>query len=250
MNTLPTIIVPARLASIRYPEKLLAELDGVPLILHTARRLRKIAPEFELFFAVDGEILSNVLKEDGFEAIATDPNLASGTDRIATANLQLGRDFVINVQADEPLVERLHIDSLIEGIDNAQKSMSTLATPFVNEDDFYDPNQVKVVVDQEGRALYFSRSPIPHSREHAKGKFSLIDPIPLKHLGMYAYEKKFLQRFVNSPPGKLEKTEKLEQLRTLEMGLPIAVSIVDQGTVGIDVPSDLLKLSDFKEQKE
>lgn len=250
MNTLPTIIVPARLASIRYPEKLLAELDGVPLILHTARRLRKIAPEFELFFAVDGEILSNVLKEDGFEAIATDPNLASGTDRIATANLQLGRDFVINVQADEPLVERLHIDSLIEGIDNAQKSMSTLATPFVNEDDFYDPNQVKVVVDQEGRALYFSRSPIPHSREHAKGKFSLIDPIPLKHLGMYAYEKKFLQRFVNSPPGKLEKTEKLEQLRTLEMGLPIAVSIVDQGTVGIDVPSDLLKLSDFKEPKE
>ena len=222
----------------------------MPLILHTARRLRKIAPEFELFFAVDGEILSNVLKEDGFEAIATDPNLASGTDRIATANLQLGRDFVINVQADEPLVERLHIDSLIEGIDNAQKSMSTLATPFVNEDDFYDPNQVKVVVDQEGRALYFSRSPIPHSREHAKGKFSLIDPIPLKHLGMYAYEKKFLQRFVNSPPGKLEKTEKLEQLRTLEMGLPIAVSIVDQGTVGIDVPSDLLKLSDFKEPKE
>lgn len=250
MNTLPTIIVPARLASIRYPEKLLAELDGVPLILHTARRLRKIAPEFELFFAVDGEILSNVLKEDGFEAIATDPNLASGTDRIATANLQLGRDFVINVQADEPLVERLHIDSLIEGIDNAQKSMSTLATPFVNEDDFYDPNQVKVVVDQEGRALYFSRSPIPNSREHAKGEFSLIDPIPLKHLGMYAYEKKFLQRFVNSPPGKLEKTEKLEQLRTLEMGLPIAVSIVDQGTVGIDVPSDLLKLSDFKEPKE
>lgn len=250
MNTLPTIIVPARLASIRYPEKLLAELDGVPLILHTARRLRKIAPEFELFFAVDGEILSNVLKEDGFEAIATDPNLASGTDRIATANLQLGRDFVINVQADEPLVERLHIDSLIEGIDNATKSMSTLATPFVNENDFYDPNQVKVVVDQEGRALYFSRSPIPHSREHAKGEFSLIDPIPLKHLGMYAYEKKFLQRFVNSPPGKLEKTEKLEQLRTLEMGLPIAVSIVDQGTVGIDVPSDLLKLSDFKEPKE
>ncbi len=250
MNTLPTIIVPARLASIRYPEKLLAEVDGVPLILLTARRLREIAPEFEIFFAVDGEILSKVLKEDGFEAITTDPNLASGTDRIATANKKLGRDFVINVQADEPMVERFHLQSLIEGIDNAQKSMSTLATPFANEEDFYDPNQVKVVVDQEGRALYFSRAPIPHSREHAKGEFSLIDPIPLKHLGMYAYEKNFLQSFVNSPPGKLEKTEKLEQLRTLEMGLPIAVSIVERGTVGIDVPSDLLKLSELKEPKE
>lgn len=243
MNKLPTIIVPARLASVRYPEKLLAEVDGVPLILKTARRLREIAPEFELFFAVDGEILFKILEEDGFESILTDPKLASGTDRIATANTLLDRDFVINVQADEPMVGKLHIEALVDGVENAPESMSTLATPFENQDDFYDPNQVKVVVGNEGRAMYFSRSPIPYFMEREKAGFSLIEPFPLKHLGMYAYEKNFLQRFVNYPTGKLEKLEKLEQLRTLEMGEPIAVSTVVQGTVGVDVPGDLLKLS-------
>lgn len=164
MNTesnLPTIIVPARLASSRFPEKLIQKVEGKPLILWTAERIKKIAPEFELFFAVDGKELKLILDDAGFSSIQTDPDLASGTDRIAAANLEIKASSVINVQADEPLVERKHIDSLVTALLPNQTSMSTLAVPFTQESDFLDPNQVKVILDSRGYAMYFSRAPIP-----------------------------------------------------------------------------------------
>jgi 3-deoxy-manno-octulosonate cytidylyltransferase (CMP-KDO synthetase) len=244
MSILPSIIVPARLASHRFPEKLLAPINGFPLILHTARNLKKEAPEFEVFFAVDGEKIGKVLRDDGHQVILTDPDLSSGTDRIAFANETLGRKFIINVQADEPMVQREHIMSLVASLQDSSSPMATLATPFDNFQDYQDPNKVKVVLNQKSCALYFSRLPIPHVRDReACDDFSALDPAPLKHLGMYGYEQNFLREFSNSTTGKLEKLEKLEQLRALEMGYPIKVSIVAEDTIGVDLPEDLLKIS-------
>ena len=227
MSTLPSIIVPARLASQRFPEKLLAPVEGIPLILHTARNLKREVPEFEVIFAVDGEKIGNVLRDDGYQVILTDPHLSSGTDRVAFANETLGRKFILNVQADEPMVQRDHIMSLVASLQDSSIPMATLATPFDNFQDYQDPNKVKVVLNQKSCALYFSRLPIPFVRDSRTGDdFSELDAAPLKHLGMYGYEQNFLREFSNSTPGKLEKVEKLEQLRALEMGHSIKVSIV------------------------
>ena len=242
---IPTIIVPARLASTRFPRKLLADAGGQPLILRTAKRLLDQAPEFELFFAVDGEELAEPLLAEGYSCIFTDPSLPSGTDRVAEANLNLNRDIVVNVQADEPLVSRNHITSLAKGLAKEDASLSTLATPFRDIESFQDPNNVKVVLDNAGMALYFSRSPIPHDREN--GTVQSLDNknlMPLKHLGLYAYTKDFLNKFSTLPVGTLENYEKLEQLRALEAGYKISVSVVPGDTVGIDVPEDLLKLEE------
>ncbi len=244
MSTLPSIIVPARLASQRFPEKLLAPVEGIPLILHTARNLKREVPEFEVIFAVDGEKIGNVLRDDGYQVILTDPHLSSGTDRVAFANETLGRKFILNVQADEPMVQRDHIMSLVASLQDSSIPMATLATPFDNFQDYQDPNKVKVVLNQKSCALYFSRLPIPFVRDSRTGDdFSELDAAPLKHLGMYGYEQNFLREFSNSTPGKLEKVEKLEQLRALEMGHSIKVSIVAEDTIGVDLPEDLLKVS-------
>ena len=244
MSTLPSIIVPARLASQRFPEKLLAPIEGIPLILHTARNLKREVPEFEVIFAVDGEKIGNVLRDDGYQVILTDPHLSSGTDRVAFANETLGRKFILNVQADEPMVQRDHIMSLVASLQDSSIPMATLATPFDNFQDYQDPNKVKVVLNEKSCALYFSRLPIPFVRDSWTGDdFSELDAAPLKHLGMYGYEQNFLREFSNSTPGKLEKVEKLEQLRALEMGHSIKVSIVAEDTIGVDLPEDLLKVS-------
>lgn len=239
----PTLIVPARLASQRFPRKLLHPIHGKPLILHTAGRLRNVAAEFPLYFAVDGPEIGAVLQEAGFNVIETDPQLASGSDRIAAANLRIGADYVINVQADEPLVSREHILALTELLAGGAP-MVTLACPFEQASDFADPNQVKVAINREGRALYFSRAPIPHPRDShplpeqfPAGKFPLY-----RHIGLYGYQANFLQKFTQLPPALLESTEKLEQLRALENGYPIQVGITTIHSIGIDTPQDATRL--------
>jgi len=234
-SSLPTIIVPARLASSRFPRKLLADAGGMQLILRTAYRLQDQVPEYELFFAVDGEELAKPLEDAGFCTLCTDPNLPSGTDRIAQANQTLRREVVLNVQADEPLVTRDHILALTKAIFKKGADLATLATPFLKQEDFTDPNQVKVVLDRSGFALMFSRSPIPYDREKG-GQFNTLS---LKHLGLYGYQKSFLEDFAKIPAGDLEDLEKLEQLRALENGKRIAVEIVAHGTIGVDTREDL-----------
>jgi len=234
-SSLPTIIVPARLASSRFPRKLLADAGGMPLILRTAYRLQDQVPEYELFFAVDGEELAKPLEDAGFCTLCTDPNLPSGTDRIAQANQTLRREVVLNVQADEPLVTRDHILALTKAIFKKGADLATLATPFLKQEDFTDPNQVKVVLDRSGFALMFSRSPIPYDREKG-GQFNTLS---LKHLGLYGYQKSFLEDFAKISAGDLEDLEKLEQLRALENGKRIAVEIVAHGTIGVDTREDL-----------
>ena len=235
------IIVPARLASVRFPRKLLHPVKGVPLILWTARRIRQAAPGMPLHFAVAEQELADVLAGEGFSAILTDPELSSGTDRLAAANRAVGARHVINVQADEPLVSAKHIEALARMITGRNCAMATLGTPFRSEHDFRDPNRVKALRGIDGLALYFSRSPIPYPRD-AKGQVTqewLAAGHALLHLGLYAYTQDFLARFPTLPRGVLEEIEKLEQLRALENGYRIAIDITHESTVGVDTPSDV-----------
>ncbi|MFP4203655.1 MAG: 3-deoxy-manno-octulosonate cytidylyltransferase [Opitutales bacterium] len=239
MSTLPSILVPARLGSTRFPRKLLHEIRGKPVILWTAERIRSEALEFPLYFAVDDAELERCLEDGGFNVVRTRRDHPSGTDRLAEANAAIGARAVINVQGDEPLVTGEQIRILAAGLEG-EVPMATLATPFHEPDAFRNPNQVKVVRDRSGHALYFSRSPIPFARdcEGAVDAAWLREHACYRHLGLYAYEAEFLQAFSGLEPGYLESVEKLEQLRALEHGYRIAVGLTDHATVGIDVPED------------
>jgi 3-deoxy-manno-octulosonate cytidylyltransferase (CMP-KDO synthetase) len=236
------IIVPCRLESTRFPRKLLHIILGRPLLVWVAERISRQAPEYPLYLAVDHDLLYDCAAEAGFRAIRTRADHPSGTDRIAEANREVGADFVINVQADEPLVSAGQIQLLARLI-TGPADMATLATPFRTAEDFANPNQVKVVFDRAGRALYFSRAPIPHGRE-AAGR---VDDAWLrahpchKHLGLYAYKAALLERIAGLPVGRLEQLEKLEQLRVLENGHAIAVGLTDDPTIGVDTPEDAKK---------
>ena len=240
MSKMPSIIVPARLASTRFPSKLLQEVRGKPIILWTAERIRTVAPEFPLYFAVDDEALERCLSEAGFNAIHTRAEHPSGTDRLAEANAAIGAPAVINVQGDEPLVTGEQIRALAAGIE-LEAAIATLAVPFVRPQDFANPNQVKVVRDREGYALYFSRSFMPFARD-TSGEVDaawLAQNRCYRHLGLYAYKADFLSAFSSLEPGLLEQIEKLEQLRAMEHGYRIHVGITDQATIGIDTPEDI-----------
>ena len=240
MSKMPSIIVPARLASTRFPSKLVQEVRGKPIILWTAERIRTVAPEFPLYFAVDDEALERCLSEAGFNAIHTRAEHPSGTDRLAEANAAIGAPAVINVQGDEPLVTGEQIRALAAGIE-LEAAIATLAVPFVRPQDFANPNQVKVVRDREGYALYFSRSFMPFARD-TSGEVDaawLAQNRCYRHLGLYAYKADFLSAFSSLEPGLLEQIEKLEQLRAMEHGYRIHVGITDQATIGIDTPEDI-----------
>ena len=246
MSKLPSIIVPARLASTRFPEKLLYPVLGKPIILWTAERIRSVAPEFPLYFAVDDARLEKCLADAGFSAVRTHPGHASGTDRIAEANMTVGADAVINVQGDEPLVTGAQIRALAVGL-KGDAAMSTLAIRFTQPEDLANPNQVKVVRDRQGYALYFSRAAIPYPRDLSiplDTKWLQANPC-YRHLGLYAYQAKFLQAFSSLEPGALEALEKLEQLRAMEHGYRIHVGLTDQATIGIDTPEDVLSFEAY-----
>jgi 3-deoxy-manno-octulosonate cytidylyltransferase (CMP-KDO synthetase) len=234
------IIIPARLGSQRFPEKLLQPVCGKPLILWTAENVSRIAPAMPLYFAVAETALQAVLEEAGYACIMTDPGLPSGTDRIAAANKIVGATWVINVQADEPVLAATHIGQLTEVLGSGV-DVGTLATPFASEEDFRDPNKVKAVVSPSGRALYFSRAPVPYERDSSGG----LPDNAYWHLGLYGYHKDVLERFTGWKPSPLEQAEKLEQLRILENGGTIGVGITTTRTVGVDVPGDLVQLERF-----
>lgn len=240
MSKTPSIIVPARLASTRFPCKLLHEVRGKPVIVWTAERIRQVAPEFPLYFAVDDDALQSCLENVGCAVVRTRADHPSGTDRLAEANAEVGASAVINVQGDEPLVTGEQIRALAKGLEG-EAAISTLAIPFERPEDFANPNQVKVVRDRQGYALYFSRSPIPFARD-SRGEVdaSWLSTNPCyRHLGLYAYKAEFLTAFSSLEPGFLEQIEKLEQLRAMEHGYRIHVGITDEATIGIDAPEDV-----------
>lgn len=237
------IIVPCRLESTRFPRKLLHPIKGKPLLRWVAERIAREAPEFPLYFAVDHDLLRRCVEEAGFKAIATSLSHTTGTDRLAEANRTVGADFVVNVQADEPLVTGAQI-RMLAGLLEGGAPMATLATPFKRAADFANPNQVKVVLAPAvRRALFFSRSPLPFARDLS----GVVDDAwvashpCLKHLGLYGYSAELLQKIATLPPGKLEQIEKLEQLRVLENGYAIACDITDDPTIGVDTPEDAVK---------
>ena len=237
------IIVPCRLESTRFPRKLLHRVRGKALLQWVAERIASQAPEFPLYFAIDDDRLREPLAAGGFQILPTSAAHASGTDRIAEANRIVKADFVVNVQADEPLVSRAQIISLAESI-RGDAPMATLATRFATATDFANPNQVKVVLARAARrALYFSRSPIPFARDLAgRVDDAWVCAHPCyRHLGLYAYQADLLERFARLPLGQLEQIERLEQLRVLENGYPIACDLTEDPTIGVDTLDDATK---------
>ena len=234
------IVIPARLASTRLPRKLLLVETGKPLIEHTYRAAQQASRPSGVIVAADHEEIAGAVRAFGGEVVMTSPACASGTDRVAEVAHQLPNvDILVNVQGDEPELSGEAIDLVVDLLaQNPDMVMATLATPIRDREKLNDPSCVKVAFDHRGRALYFSRSPIPHAREW---RDELLDTDPAsfyQHVGLYAYRRDFLLRLADLPRTPLERLENLEQLRVLENGYSIIVGIIDEPTIGIDTPHD------------
>jgi len=228
------VCIPARYSSTRFPAKVLAKDTGKYLIQHTYERATEAKLPEKVLIAADDERIAEAAESFGAECVLTRRDHQSGTDRIAEVVADIDVEIVVNVQADEPEIDPANID-YVAGLllDNPDCRMATLATPFKSPEQITDPNIVKVVLDNQGRALFFSRWPIPYDREKAGvGDVSRY----LRHIGIYAYRKDFLGEFTSLPQSSLEKTEKLEQLRALENGYSIIVGKVTHVVDGIDTP--------------
>jgi 3-deoxy-manno-octulosonate cytidylyltransferase (CMP-KDO synthetase) len=232
-------IIPARYGSTRFPGKPLANQTGKFLIQHVYEQVRAAERVARCIVATDDERIADAVRSFGGDVEMTRADHPSGTDRIAEVAARLpggDDDIVLNVQGDEPEIDSEFLDRLVDRLASAPADcpIATLACPFPAEAEPRDPDSVKVVTNCTGMALYFSRSLIPYPRD---------DGAPaadhwLLHLGVYAYRRRFLLTLAAWPPGRLEQIEKLEQLRVLERGTPLAVEIVEQAGVGIDTPED------------
>ena len=249
-------IIPSRFGSSRFPGKPLAMLAGKPLVAWVVEAVKKAKSLDEVFVATDDERIVKAVEEYGGVAVMTPSELPSGTDRIACAARNFLRsrgsatdqdadiddsDIVVNIQGDEPLIDPKLIDELVAKLTGSDVEMATAVTPIKSAADLAAKTVVKVVLDREDRALYFSRAAIPCDRDcEPFGGQQAYDSKELyvRHLGIYAYRGGFLKRYIKEPPCALEKTEKLEQLRALWMGAKIAaVKTADEG-VGVDTPED------------
>ena len=226
-------VIPARYGSVRFPGKALADLQGRPLVQHVYERARKAESLGRLVVATDDERIRRVVRDFGGEALLTSQEHSSGTDRIAEVARSLPAEIYVNIQGDEPLLDARDIDSLVESMrSDPGLEMATLRRPIEDEEDFLNPNIVKVVVDGAAKALYFSRSPIPFTQHRRRTKAH-------RHIGLYAYRRELLLEIAARPVGDLEMTEQLEQLRVLEMGRRIAVLDAVGDSIGVDTPEDL-----------
>ncbi|MCL2004551.1 MAG: 3-deoxy-manno-octulosonate cytidylyltransferase [Planctomycetaceae bacterium] len=235
------IIIPARYASTRLPHKLLLAETGKPLIQHTYESARNATLPESIIVACDHEKIFDAVQQFGGQVRMTHPNAPSGTDRIAEVAAELNdADIIVNVQGDEPNIAGESIDLAIQMLlDNPDAVMSTLATPIRDRRHLEDTACVKVVFDANHRALFFSRSVIPHLREGIREEhFHRQPPLFYQHIGLYAYRREFLLRLSRLPMSELEKAESLEQLRVLHHGYSIMVGIVDEPASGIDTPED------------
>lgn len=234
------IVIPARLASTRLPRKLLLRETGKSVIQHTYEAAQQARKPAGICVATDHEEIFNEVRSFGGQAQMTSADCASGTDRVAEVARGLNDvEIVVNVQGDEPELAGDAIDAAVALLEERPNAvMSTLATPIREHARLLDPACVKVVFDEAGRALYFSRSPIPHAREWQDRLLVAEPPLFYQHIGLYAYRCEFLLSLANVPPSRLEQTEKLEQLRVLEAGHSIALAVVPHATLGIDTLHD------------
>jgi len=255
-------IIPARYASTRFPGKALAPIAGKPLIRRVIEQCRKAKSLDEVIVATDDARIANAVKKF-CRVEMTHADHPSGTDRIAEVAVKIPCDAVVNIQGDEPMIDPGVVDAVAGAL--AQSEMSTAATRIKNPAELDNPNVVKVVINSVGRALYFSRHTIPYLREGSARASRAVESAPLstqsvdeastvtrearvlpfpflKHLGIYGYRRETLLRLVKFPVSPLENAEKLEQLRALENGIPIAVVQVDYDSVGVDTPEDVARV--------
>ena len=233
------VFIPARYGSSRLPGKPLKQIAGKPMIQHVYERIAKAQGLAGVYVATDDERIADVVRDFGGDVVMTPAEAASGTDRIAAAANTLGLDddaLIVNVQGDQPLVHPESIEAVIAPFFSADYDgsfeMSTLSFKIVNEAEITSPKDVKLVTDVHGFALYFSRATIPHGRDY-------WDHDSFKHLGVYAYTKRFVDQFNALPMGRLEDIEKLEQLRALEYGHKIKVVQSQYDSPEVDVPGDI-----------
>ncbi|MCR5751891.1 MAG: 3-deoxy-manno-octulosonate cytidylyltransferase [Kiritimatiellae bacterium] len=246
-------IIPSRFGSSRFPGKPLAVLAGKPLVAWVVEAVSRAQGLDEVLVATDDERIAKTVEEWGGRAVMTPSELPSGTDRVACAlRARLGADFgdddiIVNVQGDEPLIDPKLVEALAgrlrasPGVD-----MATAATPLVSELDFSSRTVVKIALDRDDCALYFSRSPIPCVRD---GEPDFASGLFVRHLGIYAYRGGFLKRYIAEPPCALERAEKLEQLRALWMGAKIAVVRTHDDGVGVDTPEDAERVAKLLEAR-
>jgi 3-deoxy-manno-octulosonate cytidylyltransferase (CMP-KDO synthetase) len=239
-----SVLIPARMASTRLPDKPLADIAGKPMVVRVAERARASSAA-RVVVATDSPQVMDACGAHGVAAVLTRADHASGSDRLAEACGLLGLaddDTVVNVQGDEPLIAPALIDAVAALLARRpEASMSTAAHPIAGADEFRNPNVVKVVLQADGLALYFSRAPIPWWRDGSQaGAPALPEALPLRHVGIYGYRAGFLRRFPALPPAPVEQCEALEQLRALWHGHRIAVHVTpDAPGPGIDTPEDL-----------
>jgi len=231
-------VIPARLASTRLPRKMLREIAGEPMLAWVYRAARAGRALDGVLIATDSSEIMQLAQRFGFPAVFTPEDCASGTDRVHAVAESIPADIYVNIQGDEPLLRPEHLDALLAPMlvprgDGRVVDVATLATP-CPPDQFHSVHVVKVVCARDGRALYFSRAPIPLDREGTGDGVQ-----PLKHLGLYAFRRDVLGRFPRLPPSRLEATEKLEQLRLLENGIDVWVSQTPYDTRGVDTEEDL-----------
>lgn len=226
------VVIPARMRSTRLPGKMLADIAGKPLVVWVAERA-KASGASAVYIATDHDDIARAVTALGFNALATSPSHETGTDRLAeaAAKLKLADDeIVVNVQGDEPLIDISSVDALIAKLEQSPVGIATLACPLESDEEFQARDVVKVVTDSVGNALYFSRAAIG-SRETA-----------LRHIGVYAYRRAAIERFVSLAPSPLERAESLEQLRALQHGFRIAVSRTGKPHLGVDRPEDVARV--------
>ncbi|MEY4753056.1 MAG: hypothetical protein RJA44_731 [Pseudomonadota bacterium] len=239
-----TVLIPARLASTRLPNKPLADIAGLPMVVRVAQRAA-LSGAAQVVVAADAAETVAACERHGVRALLTRSDHATGSDRLAEACELLGLPddgVVVNVQGDEPLIDPALIDACARLLrERPECVMSTAAHPIDNVEEFRNPNVVKVVLDAAGRALYFSRAPMPWWRDgYAAGITTLAQPLPLRHIGLYGYSVGFLRRYPSLPPSALEQIESLEQLRVLWHGERIAVHVSQERPgPGVDTPEDL-----------
>ncbi|CUS79780.1 3-deoxy-manno-octulosonate cytidylyltransferase [Candidatus Kryptobacter tengchongensis] len=242
---MPNIIavIPARYASTRFSGKPLADILGKPMIRWVYENAMSSKLVNKVFVATDDERIFDIVKNFGGNAIITPKEIQTGTDRIAYAVRDLDADIIVNIQGDEPLISGEMIDSAIEPFLNENDiDISTLAVKINDVENLFNPNVVKVILNKDNFALYFSRSPIPFCRDAQTNEEWLKTGIHYKHIGIYVYRKDSLLKFVELKRSKLEEAEKLEQLRALENGMKIKVVLIDKDTIGVDTPEDLEKV--------
>ena len=232
-------VIPARWSSTRLKGKVLADINGKPMIQHVWERVKKAHDVDEVIVASDKDKVLKAVESFGGKAVFTSPEQPSGTDRLAEVARSVDADVFINIQADEPMIHPLMVDELAQVFQYERNvQMATLIKRIHDPEEITDPNVVKVVVDRKGFALYFSRSAIPYIRDNHTGTEDISGRY-FKHVGLYSYTKDFLFTYTNLPKSTLEEEEKLEQLRVLEHGYKIRTIQTQYETVGVDTQEDL-----------